>query len=71
MDAAVAAPYLSGIERGTVNPTIDVLDRLATALGVEIDALLRVFDADSSPPQSLRPGRKPKQMRDRVLKGEP
>ncbi len=65
VDAGVAAPYLSGIERGTVNPTVDVLDRLAGALGVEIDALLRAYDTASSPPQPLRAGRKPRQGRDR------
>ncbi|ACS38037.1 helix-turn-helix domain-containing protein [Methylorubrum extorquens] len=59
VDAGVAAPYLSGIERGVRNPTVDVLDRLAGALGVEIDALLRAPDADDTPPMPLRAGRKP------------
>lgn len=60
VDASVAAPYLSGIERREVNPTIDVLDRLAEALGVEVDRLLRTFDEASDPPQSLKVGRKRK-----------
>ncbi|WP_043764283.1 helix-turn-helix transcriptional regulator [Methylobacterium sp. 88A] len=60
LDAAVAAPYLSGIERGVVNPTVDVLDRLATALGVEVDTLLRSYDEGSEAPRPLRAGRKPK-----------
>ncbi|MRI57718.1 XRE family transcriptional regulator [Methylobacterium sp. DB1607] len=34
IDAGVAAPYLSGIERGARNPTVDVLDRLAGVLDV-------------------------------------
>jgi transcriptional regulator with XRE-family HTH domain len=59
----VAAPYLSGITRGTVNPTLDVLDRLAAALAVKVDVLLRAFDAESAPPKPLRAGRKPRQPR--------
>ena len=58
VDAGVAAPYLSGIERGVVNPTVDVLDRLSSALGVEVDALLRSYDVADDPPQPLRAGRK-------------
>lgn len=59
VDAGVAAPYLSRIESGSVNPTITILDRLAVALGVEVDVLLRAVSADSGPPQPLRAGRKP------------
>ncbi|MGI3898902.1 MAG: helix-turn-helix domain-containing protein [Janthinobacterium lividum] len=64
VDAGVAAPYLSGIERRFVNPTIDVLDRLANALGVEVDELLRAYDTESAPPQPLKAGRKPRQSSD-------
>lgn len=63
IDAGVAAPYLSGIERGAVNPTVDVLDRLAGALEVEVDILLRAYDAASDPPKPLRAGRKSKASR--------
>ena len=49
VDTGVAAPYVSGIERGLVNPTIDVLDRLAAALGIEIDRLLRAYDTTDTP----------------------
>jgi len=31
--------YVSGIERGRRNPTLDVLQRLSTALGVDLDVL--------------------------------
>lgn len=61
VDAGVATPYLSGIERGAVNPTVDVLDRIAGALGVEVDALLKPFDEAGEPPKPLRAGRKPKE----------
>lgn len=33
--------YLSGIERGKRNPTVTVLQRLAEALGTEIEDLVR------------------------------
>lgn len=65
VDAGVAAPYLSRIENGTVNPSIDVMDRLARALGVEVDSLLRAFDAAGERPQPLRAGRKPRSVRER------
>ena len=32
--------YVSGVERGVRNPTITVLDRLATALEVELSRLV-------------------------------
>ena len=67
VDANVAAPYLSRIENGTVNPTIDVLDRLATAFGVEIDVLLRPVNESTSAPQPLRAGRKPARSRGQAL----
>lgn len=60
VDSGVAAPYLSGIERGVANPTVDVLDRLAEALGVEVDTLLARPDAELGQPRPLRAGRKPK-----------
>lgn len=33
--------YVSGIERGTRNPTLEVLQRLASALNVSVSELLR------------------------------
>ena len=69
VDAGVAAPYLSGIERGARNPTVDVLDRLATALGVEVDALLRAPEAGDTEPKPLRAGRKPGHVRASPVQG--
>lgn len=63
VDAGVAAPYLSRIEQSRVNPTIDVLDRLAGALGVDVDVLLRAYDEGLARPQPLRAGRKPRRPR--------
>jgi transcriptional regulator with XRE-family HTH domain len=39
--AKVHQTYLSGVENGVRNPTVSVLGRLAKALGVEADELLR------------------------------
>ena len=36
MDAHISTTYMNAIERGTKNPTVDVLERLALALDVEI-----------------------------------
>lgn len=58
IDAGVAAPYLSRIERAAVNPTIDILDRLAIALAVPVNELLGPVD-NRSKPEKLRAGRKP------------
>jgi transcriptional regulator with XRE-family HTH domain len=41
IDAAFSAAYLSGVERGVRNPTVMVLAKIAKALGVEADELLR------------------------------
>lgn len=58
IDAEVAVPYVSRIENGVANPSIDVMDRLARALHVEIDELLKGFDKRTSRPRTLTPGRK-------------
>ena len=39
--AKIHQTYLSGVENGVRNPTVSVLGRLAKALGVEADELLR------------------------------
>ena len=39
--AKVHQTYLSGVERGVRNPTVMVLAKIAKALGVESDELLR------------------------------
>lgn len=59
VDADVDRTYVSGIERSTFNPTIDLLDRLAAALGVDVAELVAV-PGETSAPQPLRAGRRPK-----------
>lgn len=59
-DSGMDRSYVSGIERGVENPTIDVLDRLATVLEISIGELL-VPAAGEKPAEGLRKGRKPKE----------
>ena len=58
VDAGVDRGYVSGIERGTYNPTVDILDRLAAALSVDVAELMMLPDADTAAPVPLRPGRR-------------
>ena len=46
--AALDRTYVSGIERGRRNPTVVVLDRLATALGVSAGELLLGVGVDGT-----------------------
>jgi transcriptional regulator with XRE-family HTH domain len=43
-DAGMRRSYLSDLERGVRNPSVDALGRLAVALGVEAADLLRPLD---------------------------
>lgn len=56
-DAGIDRAYLGGIERQTENPTVDLLDRLAAALRVEVSALLARPAPGEAPPAPLRGGR--------------
>jgi transcriptional regulator with XRE-family HTH domain len=58
-DARVDRSYVGGVERGEENPTVDVLERLASTLDVALAELFMECNADTSPPASLRRGRKP------------
>ncbi|MCJ2100025.1 helix-turn-helix transcriptional regulator [Methylobacterium sp. E-046] len=58
VDAGVDRTYVSGIERREFNPTVDLLDRLAMALAVDILDLLAVPAADEAEPSPLPAGRK-------------
>lgn len=61
VDARVSAPYISRIEMGKGNPTVDILDRLAKTLDVSVDRLLVAPPKGSPAPDPLPAGRKPKQ----------
>lgn len=57
-DAEVDRSYVGGLERGTENPTVAVLDRLAAALGVHISEVFAEPPRGTSRPSPLRAGRR-------------
>ena len=57
-DADVDRSYVGGLERQTENPTVDVLDRLAATLEVQLSELFKQPRRGASPPKPLRGGRK-------------
>jgi len=60
VDANVDRTAISGIERGEYNASIDLLDRLVAALGIDISELLIEPPETALPPRPLKAGRKPK-----------
>jgi transcriptional regulator with XRE-family HTH domain len=59
-DASVDRAYMSQIERGIANPTVDVLERIATALRVEMTELFVRPKPSEKTPKPLRGGRRGK-----------
>ena len=59
VDADVDRTYISGIERETFNPTIDVLDRLAAALSINVPEFLSIPNPETPSPEPLKRGRRP------------
>lgn len=59
VDAGVDRTTISGIERGDFNASIDLLDRIATALAVDIAELFEIPIDGEAPPTTLPAGRKP------------
>jgi transcriptional regulator with XRE-family HTH domain len=58
VDAGVARGWVSRLELQKGNTSLDLLDRLASALGVPITTLLAEPEAGVEAPQPLRNGRK-------------
>jgi transcriptional regulator with XRE-family HTH domain len=58
-DADVDRSYGGRLERGLENPTVEMLERLAAALGSDISEFFVPVDA-KNPPKGLKAGRKPK-----------
>jgi transcriptional regulator with XRE-family HTH domain len=56
--SGVDRAYVSRIERALANPTIHILERLASVLGVEIGDLFAVPSARDRAPQPLPGGRR-------------
>jgi transcriptional regulator with XRE-family HTH domain len=59
VDAEVDRAWVSELERGQGNTSIDLLDRLAAALGVPIADLFSAVPEDAETPLPLPSGRKP------------
>lgn len=59
-DAGVDRSYLGGMERGEANPTVDVLERIATTLGVPLSELFVEIGEGEIPSPGLPRGRKPR-----------
>ena len=57
-DAGIDRAYMSEIERGLANPTVDMLEKLAGVLGVPVVEFFVVPDPDEQPPKPLRAGRR-------------
>ena len=58
-EAGVDRAYVGGIERKSHNPTIDLLERLAITLNIDISELFAKIPKGATPPKPLRAGRKP------------
>ena len=60
LEAEVDRTYVGRLERSIENPTITILDKLASALGVRVSELLAEPQPVADKPATLRAGRKPK-----------
>lgn len=56
VDAEVDRTTISGIEKGTYNPTVDLLQRLADALAVDIATFFELAGANDPEPKPLPAG---------------
>ncbi|UGY18608.1 helix-turn-helix domain-containing protein [Bradyrhizobium septentrionale] len=59
VDAEIDRTYVSRLERGLENPSVAVLERLASALEATIPDLFLVPPKGEPPPKPLRGGRRP------------
>lgn len=59
VDASVDRTTISGIERGDYNASVDLLDRLAEALSVDISEFFAIPPSGAQKPETLPAGRKP------------
>lgn len=59
VDAGLDRTYVSRIERELENPTIDTLEKMAQALGVDLVEIVKEVASSKGRLPVLRPGRKP------------
>ena len=57
-DAGIDRAYLGGLERQVENPTVDLLDKLAFALDVELVEFFQAPAPGEAPPRPLKSGRR-------------
>jgi transcriptional regulator with XRE-family HTH domain len=57
-DAQVDRSYVGGLERGEENPTVDILDRLATTLDVPLVEFFKAPPPGTKRPEALPKGRR-------------
>lgn len=57
-EAGIDRAYVGGLERKSHNPTIDLLDRLATTLATDMAEFFAKVPKGASPPKPLPAGRK-------------
>ncbi|TBB38498.1 XRE family transcriptional regulator [Rhizobium ruizarguesonis] len=60
VDAQVDRTVISDLERGKHNASIDLMDRLAIALSIDISAFFSEPSPSEGKPEPMRAGRKPK-----------
>ncbi|GGF46476.1 hypothetical protein GCM10011611_61160 [Aliidongia dinghuensis] len=60
VDAGIDRTYVSRLERGLENPTVEVLDRIAKALDRDIIGFFDDVSPDEPEVRPLKGGRKPK-----------
>ncbi|MDF0581950.1 helix-turn-helix domain-containing protein [Bradyrhizobium yuanmingense] len=66
-DAGIDRSYMGRIEQQKENPTIDLLDRIATTLGIHLSELFFEPAKGATPPKTMSRGRKPaRQCRNRT-----
>ena len=56
-DSGVDRAYVGGLERQTENPTIDLLEKLASTLNTPMAELFAEPEPDAEAPKPLRAGR--------------
>lgn len=56
-EADVDMPYVWKLEQASANPTIDILDKLASTLGIQVGEFLQEIDPDAVEPPPLPRGK--------------
>jgi transcriptional regulator with XRE-family HTH domain len=58
VDAEIDRSYAGRLERGEENPTVDLLERVAAAVGADVQELFRKPRPNEKPPAPLPGGRR-------------